>query len=831
MKTKTIALKLIFFICFFLESQNSGIKGIVFDDNNNVLVGVNITYEKNSGKLEKKGTTSDFNGNYTINLEPGKYTIEFQYIGYDTFTWDINVKSDNFINKNIFLQSTTTELDLVVISAGKFEQKLEEVTVSMDVIKPSLIENKNATDLEILMNQSPGVQVVDGQANIRGGSGWSYNTGSRVLVMIDDMPILSGDRGTVQWNMIPMENISQIEVIKGASSVLFGSSAMNGVINVRTSYPKEKPEIKVSLFSGQYDKPKRSGLHWWGKSKRRFQGMSFNYSEKIENTSLVIGGNIYSNDGYKGGFVLDSLDDRFGEEIPVSEKRGRFNFNVNHNYKSLPGLSFGINGNFVFSDTYESLIFQHDSIGYTPVGVLDGDKPVRFNQMMFNLDPFIKFINTDNNTEHSYKSRFFRDDYQPYKKERGFSNVFFQEYQFQKTFEISNNNKIVSTTGLSSNYIKGDYDEIYGEGGNSRVKQLFNYSGYSQFDAKINKFNFSLGMRLEHLIFEDDNQFVPVFRSGVNYQLSKGTFLRGSFGQGYRYPTIMEMFVKTDYDPVYIYPNPELEPEYGWSSEIGLKQLLKIGEWKGMVDLAGFIMNYDEMIEFTFGRWGDFDPDALYGFGFKCVNIGKTRITGFEVSAMGEGKIGNFNISLLTSFTKVNPIILNPSEPYYEYDTGETINYGTQDTNEFLDEMEEVPNPDYNPTGASYDNSNNILKYRHENIFKFDINIDYGPFTTGLSTRYNTMMQNMDAVFGSAAFNSSVSSSAFPEPLIDLGILESRERMIDGDLILDYRFGLHLNENITMSLIIDNMLNREYQTRPADLGPPRSFSLKLSAKI
>ncbi len=831
MRTKIIALKLVFFICFFIQSQNSGIKGVVFDDNNNVLVGVNIIYEKKSGNLEKKGTTSDFNGNYLINLEPGKYTVEFQYIGYETYTLDLNVKSDNFTNKNIFLQSTTTELDLVVISAGKFEQKLEEVTVSMDVIKPSLIENKNTTDLEILMNQSPGVQVVDGQANIRGGSGWSYNTGSRVLVMIDDMPILSGDRGTVQWNMIPMENISQIEVIKGASSVLFGSSAMNGVINVRTSYPKEKPEIKVSLFTGQYDKPKRDGLHWWGKSKRRFQGMSFNYSEKIDNTSLVIGGNIYSNDGFKGGFVLDSLDDRFGEEIPVSEKRGRFNFNVNHNYKSLPGLSFGINGNFVFSDTYESLIFQHDSIGYTPVGVLEGDKPVRFNQMMFNLDPFVKYINTANNTEHSYKSRFFRDDYQPYKKERGFSNVFFQEYQFQKTFEINNNNKIVSTNGLSSNYIKGDYDEIYGEGGNSRVKQLFNYSGYSQFDAKINKLNFSLGMRLEHLIFEDDNQFVPVFRSGVNYQLSKGTFLRGSFGQGYRYPTIMEMFVKTDYDPVYIYPNPELEPEYGWSSEIGLKQLLKIGEWKGMVDLAGFIMNYDEMIEFTFGRWGEFDPDALYGFGFKCVNIGKTRITGFEVSAMGEGKIGNFNISLLTSFTKVNPVILDPSEPYYEYDTGETINYGTQDTNEFLDDLEEVPNPEYNPTGASYDNSNNILKYRHENIFKFDINIDYGPFTTGLSTRYNTMMQNMDAVFGSAAFNSSVSSSAFPEPLIDLGILESRERMTDGDLILDYRFGVHLSENVTMSLIIDNLLNREYQTRPADLGPPRAFSLKLSAKI
>ena len=97
-------------------------------------------------------------------------------------------------------------------------------------------------------------------------------------------------------------------------------------------------------------------------------------------------------------------------------------------------------------------------------------------------------------------------------KKKRFFQCFLSGISVSKTFEISNNNKIVSTTGLSSNYIKGDYDEIYGEGGNSRVKQLFNYSGYSQFDAKINKFNFSLGMRLD-IIFEDDNQFVPVFRN------------------------------------------------------------------------------------------------------------------------------------------------------------------------------------------------------------------------------------------------------------------------------------------------------------------------------
>jgi len=820
-------LNLLFFISLLSFSQSIVITGVVFDKKEkDPLIGVNII----SGDI---GTTTDIDGKYNLKLENGKHNISFHYIGYETFSIDIDLKNGGTLEKNIYLESQSTEMDLVVISAGKFEQKLEEVTVSMDVIKPTLIENKNTADLEVLMNQSPGVQVVDGQANIRGGSGWSYNTGSRVLVMVDDMPLLSGDRGTVEWSMIPMENISQIEVIKGASSVLFGSSAMNGVINVRTAYPKAEPETKINLFSGQYDTPSRSGLHWWGDDTRRFHGMSFSYAEKKDNTGLVIGGNIYANDGFKGGIVSNSNHTRYGEALPVSEKWGRFNFSTNHNSQKTSGLSYGINGNFVFSDKYESLIFTHDSIGYTPIGVLDGDKPVRFNQMMFNIDPHIKYINENNNTQHSYKSRFFRDDYQPYNNEIGFSNVFFQEYQFQK--KITHNNfKIVSSSGVTSNYIKGDYDEIYGEGGSSAVKQLFNYSAYTQFDTKYNRWNISLGVRLEHLLFEDDNYLIPVLRSGVNYQLTEGTFLRSSFGQGYRYPTIMEMFVKTDYAPVYVYPNPDLEAESGWSGEMGIKQLLKIGEWKGMFDVAGFIMHYDNMIEFSFGRWAEWIgyPDTganLAGFGFKCVNIGKTQITGFETSLVGEGKIGDFGISLLTSYTYVRPVILDPSNTYYESETAPVIdssgtvivpsadiilNYDTYDKDE-------------NPNGASFDNTNDILKYRHEHVFKFDLNIDYSIITTGLSIRYNSMMQNMDFVFGTTYFN----AEPLEGGLINIGILDSRERMLDGDLILDYRFGLHLNENLTVSFIIDNLLNREYQTRPADLGPPRAFTLKLSAKL
>jgi len=812
---------LLFFTVIFshlVTSQTAVLYGKIIDfDDKSPLVGVNISVNSSYG------AASDINGEYTLELNAGENSIDFQYIGYSTHNLLMNVEAGESYTKNIYLHSSSTEMNLVVVSAGKFEQKLEEVTVSMDVIKPSLIENKNATDLEILMNQSPGVQVVDGQANIRGGSGWSYNTGSRVLVMVDDMPLLSGDRGTVNWNMIPMENISQIEVIKGASSVLFGSSAMNGVINVRTSYPKGDPETKISLFSGFYDRPAREGLHWWGKDTRSFQGMSFSYAQKKDNTGLVIGGNIYSNDGYRGGHVTNTSSDKFPGVFPVSEKWARFNVNTNHNSNKIFGLSYGINANITYLHQYQSLIFQNDEIGYTPIGVPNGDKPALFTQFMMNIDPFVKYINTNNNTQHSYKSRFYRDNHTPFLSEKAFSDVFFQEYQFQKTRPESKfkkpNRKQVFTVGLASNYVKGDYKDVYGHDSiyngqlqaytaidAPEVKQLFNYSLYGQYDMKFNKLNVSLGARLEHLISHKDKYLVPVIRSGLNYQLLKGTFLRSSFGQGYRYPTIMEMFVETDYDPMYIYPNPELKPESGWSAEIGLKQLLKIGEWKGMIDIAGFIMYYDDMIEFSFGNWGS-PTDGLAGFGFKCINIGATQISGFEISAMGEGKIGNVDVTLLASLTKVNPIIVDKDATYGKFYIGEEYSY------------------DINYTNSSYDTTG-VLKYRHENIVKFDLNLDYKRIMTGFSFRYNSLMRNMDFVFGSDQFNGGTGPGS-----IDIGILDSRARMLDGDIIVDYRVGYHISDELTFSFIIDNILNREYQNRPADLGPPRTFTIKLSAKL
>ena len=86
-------------------------------------------------------------------------------------------------------------------------------------------------------------------------------------------------------------------------------------------------------------------------------------------------------------------------------------------------------------------------------------------------------------------------------------------------------------------------------------------------------------------------------------------------------------------------------------------------------------------------------------------------------------------------------------------------------------------------------------------------------------------MQNVDGIFEAPIFNDPQST------LINFGIADARQRFKNGDVILDWRTAIKLNQHITVSCIIDNLLNREYQIRPAYIGPPRTFTVKLDVKI
>ena len=195
----------------------------------------------------------------------------------------IILEADQTITLDFLLSETVNLLQTATVSTGKYEKPLGEATVSLEVLKSDLIESTNAISLDQALEKIPGVNLVGGQANIRGGSGFSYGAGSRVLLLVNDLPALQADAGTSNWGDLPVENIEQVEVIKGAASALYGSAAMNGLINVRTGYARAQPETKISVFGGIYDAPKDVTKKWWDDTRYE-AGVLFVHKQRIDKT-------------------------------------------------------------------------------------------------------------------------------------------------------------------------------------------------------------------------------------------------------------------------------------------------------------------------------------------------------------------------------------------------------------------------------------------------------------------------------------------------------------------------------------------------------------------
>ena len=773
-----------------LTLYSQTIIGTITDTHNNEeLIGVNIILE-NGG-----GTSTDVFGKYTLNSSEGMQKITFKYIGYEDIVKEIFLKKNENKTVNISLESSSEQLSTVVISAGRFEQKIEEITVSMEVIKPALIENKNTTQIENAMDQIPGVNITDGQANIRGGSGWSFGAGTRVLVMVDDMPLISGDAGQAQWSLIATENINQIEVIKGASSALYGSSALNGIINVRTAFPSQKDidknklpgYTKANMHFGLIDKAKRNELNWNGNKRRAFKGIEFLQAMKFGNLDLSLGGNIFLDDGYRMGETND---------------RKRFNINSTFKSKKIEGLSYGINANFLSQSSGSTIIWNGLDQAYIPldssISTTKGDT--------YNIDPSITYFKGNN--RHSLRTRYLKVTKNNLTDgidvgQSNSANTYYTDYQWQKNIKKY---KLRITSGTTNEKVNANSDLFSGK--NYKI----NNSLYTQLDKKWNRLNVSLGARYESFrLHSEDKYFIegdsindftagkPVFRTGINYQAAEATYVRASWGQGYRFPSMAELFISTNQSGLEIYPNPELKPESGWSSEIGIKQGVKTGKWMGYIDVAAFIQQYDDMMEFSYGQWGSSTSNEVGGIGFKSINVGTTRITGAELSLSGQGKINsNLTINLIAGYTYMNPISL---------------------------ELDYVYGEDYYEKPLTYRSSGSdstMLKYRYEHIAKTDIEIVYNDISIGGSMRYNSFMKNIDKIFTSPYLPALTGIS---------GINQARDKFKDGDLIIDIRAGYQMTKTARLGFIVNNLLNREYMSRPANMMPPRTFAMQLALKI
>ena len=222
LKKNHFTLWLAFLFVTIVYSQNS-LQGLITSKaNNESLAFVNIYIPE----LEK-GTTSDENGLYSLNGLPiGTYKVIFSYIGYETYSIQINVPYTDSLN--VILNPSAIEMEEIIISTP-FHKLQSENVMKVEHQKIDELKKRGAVNLANGISTIPGVESIStglsiGKPVIRGLSS------NRVLVYTQGVRLENQQFGDEHGLGISDSGIESVEVIKGPASLLYGSDALGGVL-------------------------------------------------------------------------------------------------------------------------------------------------------------------------------------------------------------------------------------------------------------------------------------------------------------------------------------------------------------------------------------------------------------------------------------------------------------------------------------------------------------------------------------------------------------------------------------------------------------------------
>ncbi len=807
------------------------LSGVITDkESRDPLVGASVITE------DGVGVTTDLDGKYLIKLSKGVHKLKFSFIGYKAKNKEVDLSSGASTTLDVSLSMKAEQLDFVVVSASQYEKSIAEETVTMEVVSKELIRNTNATDLGDAIDKTPGVTIQDSQVSIRGGSSWSYGVGTRTAVMQDGVSLMSADLGEAQLTQAPIENVEQIEVIKGASSVVYGSSALNGVVNVITAWPKSStPKTEISAFQMIYDNPPDlysnqtyesavsrpsptnpdslilvdtlihypdDTLKWWDNGQvRGASGLAINHTRKIKNVDLIVGANIYSHRSFQS----------FADEF-----RGGFNFKTRIHSKKKPGLNYGFNGTLVYENSGRFFLARNPNEGALRSAVPSSDRYLRSN-----FDPHLHYIN-EKGFKHSLESRYMyimRISKNPESTPHAKSHQVTANYQFQKLWKkwsitsgvpvnigLSSSNLYTGlrTTYSSAIYVQGEFKHNWIA---KRAKRDSIGGTNKTWERGITAV---AGLRYEIIGIDDFTETSrPVFRSGLNYRAARGTFIRASFGQSYRLPTVAERYLSDDLSGlVQVIPNRELVAESGLSAELGLKQAVKVSKWMAYIDFAIFYQQYKDLVEYGFVNRGSADslftdvPESI-AIGLYPQNVDNALVAGYELGLASQGSIGPVGIRALIGYTYNYPVNLDSAKSFG----------ADQYLGEFFSRMFKRLSPE---------ESEYLLKIRPRHLVKGDVQLSYKKASIGVTLVYGSYPENIPE------------TETLAVDLIsgELGATERYSKEHEkGDLVLNLRASYQILKQLQATFIVNNLTNKIYAYRPSKVEPIRNFTIQLRANF
>ncbi len=263
-------MKRIMFFLLILGTMSSAfgqikLKGKVTDAKNEPLPGVNITLEGNS----HKGTVSDMDGNFALNVEKLPVTLVFSYIGYKT----VKKKISSDAPVKVVLAPSSQNLDEVVVVATKSKERLRESPVTIERLSLKKIQYAAAPDFYDDLSNLRGVQMNTNSLTFQAPNtrGFATFANNRMLQIIDGVENSSPSLNFPLGNFVGISDldVKSVELLPGTSSALYGANAFNGLIYMTSKSPFKYQGLNTELKYG-YTRQQAAGVRPMYKAAVRY---------------------------------------------------------------------------------------------------------------------------------------------------------------------------------------------------------------------------------------------------------------------------------------------------------------------------------------------------------------------------------------------------------------------------------------------------------------------------------------------------------------------------------------------------------------------------------
>ncbi|WP_341221706.1 TonB-dependent receptor [Polaribacter atrinae] len=263
---KKITFFLFLFASILVNAQTFTLNGKVVDENNDSLPGATILV-----KETKKGTSTDFDGKFSVNLNKGDYTIQVSFIGYKTVSKTVSLTQNDTIAFSLVPNATV--LEEVLVSAVRVNA---DVPVTFSNLSKKEIATRNlGQDIPILLNYMPSVVS---SSDAGAGVGYTYmsvrgSNGERINVTVNGIPYNDAESHGSFWvNLSDFASSTQnLQLQRGVGTSTNGSGAFGASLNILTDAVSEEASAEISNSFGSYGTRKHTVKFSTGKINEHFE--------------------------------------------------------------------------------------------------------------------------------------------------------------------------------------------------------------------------------------------------------------------------------------------------------------------------------------------------------------------------------------------------------------------------------------------------------------------------------------------------------------------------------------------------------------------------------